>query len=405
MRSFLSLFKKKKKNNKNKGNKGNKCDHATKTDHHHHHHHMTQRTHLYKESPWLPKGHYDGQRRHSIHDVAVGYSQELQHKLPLPAARRPRSSSAHPHSKSTNSDHDHVIESGPTEHPSTYWQVASDLHIEMITENTSLSPHEREALLSSMIKPSAPYLLLAGDIGVVGTMRGRAHYRAFLQRQSEQFQHVLVIAGNHEFYSKGDVTVSEVLDIMESYGASLRNVTFLHRSTVTLGNTRVIGATLWSDIAREKERMIASSISDFQHMYVWPDLQYDRGKSLNGGGVCITIDDVRFWHHIDVAFIQRQLREAETLGEKVIVMTHHAPMLTGTSHPRFQGGPLQSAFATDLSNLFHNHPTSLKAWVFGHTHYCCDQKVGEHGARLIANQRDYYWSTSQDYKNDFVFSL
>ena len=70
----------------------------------------------------------------------------------------------------------------------TEFQIASDLHLEIISESKTFS---------DLIEPVAPILLLCGDIGNPSTDR----YVSFLEWCSDNFETVVAIACNHEFYS------------------------------------------------------------------------------------------------------------------------------------------------------------------------------------------------------------
>jgi hypothetical protein len=70
------------------------------------------------------------------------------------------------------------------------FQYVSDIHLETY-QNTS------KVLFKTILKPSAPYLALCGDIGYPGAQL----YKPFLEYCSKHFEHVFYIAGNHEFYN------------------------------------------------------------------------------------------------------------------------------------------------------------------------------------------------------------
>ena len=68
-------------------------------------------------------------------------------------------------------------------------QIASDLHIEYINQPIDVD---------DFIKPVAPILVLAGDIGSL-YLYDQLH--KFLSDLSNKFKHILYIPGNHEFYT------------------------------------------------------------------------------------------------------------------------------------------------------------------------------------------------------------
>src|SRR5947208_562344 len=67
-------------------------------------------------------------------------------------------------------------------------QVMSDLHLEAERSYSNFDiPH------------SAPYLILAGDIGCLLEYK---NYLGFLSHQCTRFEHVYLVLGNHEFYGR-----------------------------------------------------------------------------------------------------------------------------------------------------------------------------------------------------------
>eukprot|EP00961_Rhodomonas_salina_P282238 3813531-Rhodomonas_salina.1 len=73
-------------------------------------------------------------------------------------------------------------------------QIASDLHLEFIRTDCG-----GELDMDNIVVPSAPILILLGDIGIPTN----ALYREFLLHQAGRFEAVLVLTGNHEFYDCG----------------------------------------------------------------------------------------------------------------------------------------------------------------------------------------------------------
>lgn len=73
----------------------------------------------------------------------------------------------------------------------TKLQYVSDIHLETHNNNTSTE------LFKTILKPSAPYLALCGDIGYPGAPL----YESFLKYCSDNFEHVFYVAGNHEYYN------------------------------------------------------------------------------------------------------------------------------------------------------------------------------------------------------------
>lgn len=117
-------------------------------------------------------------------------------------------------------------------------QIASDLHI----ENCIHDKNNIKQLFNTIIHPSAPTLALLGDIGVVGdnSINGYQAYKDFLLEASDRFERVIVIAGNHEYYSTEDLKISysTIEELINNICASRRNLYFLQRNSilVNVGN-------------------------------------------------------------------------------------------------------------------------------------------------------------------------
>jgi predicted MPP superfamily phosphohydrolase len=103
--------------------------------------------------------------------------------------------------------------------------ILSDLHLEF-------APHQvdRHAI------QSADVVVLAGDI-FTGT-QGIAW-----ARQSFPSQHIVYVAGNHEFYGH---YWDQLLDQLRDE-ARIHCVDFLENESVTIDGIRFLGATLWTD--------------------------------------------------------------------------------------------------------------------------------------------------------------
>lgn len=83
-------------------------------------------------------------------------------------------------------------------------------------------------------------------------------------------------------------------------------------------------------------------------------------------------------HAADRAWLEGEIERAKQDGVQLVVVTHHAPSMQGTSHPMFDASPLAHAFGTPMDNLL---APPVAAWVYGHTHYSTwqERKAAGHG--------------------------
>ena len=257
-------------------------------------------------------------------------------------------------------------------------QVVSDLHIEFYRHILKVPAH-------SIIQPQAPILALLGDIGLACTDL----LRDFLYRQADRFEHVLFLAGNHEYYNRDNTTysITEQMTWMRRICSEKDNLHFMDRSSIVLNGVLILGTTLWSDIPDETLFKAEQSLNDYNLSYNHAPGQAPRK---------LTARETRREYRKNVAWIRSKLMEAKEKDQKVVILTHHTPLMKGTSHPRYEGNDLNCCFSSDLRSLIIHAGPPLVAWACGHTHYNFDMMVGNN-VRVFSNQRGYKHEPRKDY--------
>jgi predicted phosphodiesterase len=244
------------------------------------------------------------------------------------------------------------------------FQILSDLHLEV-----------GQQYFSFKIPPSAPYLILAGDIG---RLIDYDSYLAFLATQTAQFDQVFLILGNHEFYGLSFPVGLEEARKLEHEAVLGGKLILLHRKRFDVPNseTTILGCTLWSKVPEDAKDVVRMKVKDFEKIEGWAvdDHNVAHESDLN-------------WLNDQVQAIQQQ-NKSRAKGEarrNVLVVTHHAPSMQETSCPRNVNNPWTSAFATDL--LEDGNWGDVQVWVFGHTHFTTEFE--KYGIRILSNQRGY----------------
>lgn len=241
--------------------------------------------------------------------------------------------------------------------PRSHFQIMSDLHLEIGQQYPDF-----------MIPPKAPYLILAGDIG---RLKDYQMYLQFLQRQCAVFTKVFLVLGNHEFFGVSRARGLELAGFLENEPACHGKLYLLHRTRVDLDDLNIVmlGCTLHSKIPSKVQLMVQMKVSDFHQIENW------------------TVDDHNAEHQSDVIWLQQEVSKIRTDSprRRVLVITHHAPTIKGTSKPVDVGSPLGSAFATEL--LRTRHLADVQCWIFGHTH--CSTEFKRRRVWLVSNQRGY----------------
>lgn len=236
-------------------------------------------------------------------------------------------------------------------------QLVSDLHIEMLRRPPK-------------IPVNAPCIALLGDIGVAGTKM----YAAFVRSLSEKFETVLILAGNHEFY--GGEYEERKYD-MRRLADSLPNVRFLDCESVNLGGVEVLGCTLWSHVPPPAREVVRNTLNDYRVIEML-DIGAEEPRPL-------LVTDTNAMHRREATFLWKEIAAAKETGQTLLVLTHHSPLIRGTSHPEYEGLPTNHGFSTDLSELM---GSPVAAWVYGHTHFNPSELV-VNGTRVLANQKGY----------------
>ncbi len=218
----------------------------------------------------------------------------------------------------------------------------SDLHLEHLKSHESLPkiiPKEQSSIKN--------ILLLAGDIGDPMTER----FWKFIQQVCEQFFRVFFVCGNHEFYGHG---IEEVYITLreQTFYRSLWNFIVCNNRAITIDDRiTLLGTTLWSEVPDEASESVLNHLNDYR-------LITDFKGGLKG------LQEQNRLHNSHKAFLIEQLQNIPD-NHKVIVMTHHAPLMEYTSHPKFNGNVTNCAFSSALQSLV----DKADIWVYGHTHY------------------------------------
>lgn len=234
-------------------------------------------------------------------------------------------------------------------------QYFSDIHLEMydLCKVIRLLRH---------VPIKAPLCVLAGDIGYPASKQ----YEVFLKWISNKFEHVFLITGNHEYYSK-DLTKEEndqkIKDLI--YENEWKNIHFLHPSNPSFDlpdtNIRFIGSTLWTSIEEGSQ-----VLNDAYHIKDW---SYQKQNE---------------WHFSEKAFLQNEIEKAKVEKKRVVVITHHLPSLQ-LIHPKYRKyGDFNKLFASSIDELI-SDPVLL--WIYGHTHTPMEMEMN--GVKTVTNPIGY----------------
>ncbi len=235
------------------------------------------------------------------------------------------------------------------------FQYASDLHLEMFTNLV--------AVTESNLIPSAPILILAGDIDKIKN-KGVSRTSAF-KYFSDNWEQVYIIPGNHEFYDS-----ERIIHAFELDHQVFPNVKYLNNVMLELDGVEFYFTTLWSKC---NSNLIEDYITDFKICF-WGDEKY------------------RWTHHN-----QFHQRAVEWLDESLskpkskprVVVSHFVPSNEVNAYPDSDdliiGPMIKSYFVAQLDEYLKKW--DIDYWIYGHNHWNNDVDV--FGIKFRSNMLGY----------------
>ncbi|SEN59385.1 metallophosphoesterase [Nitrosomonas marina] len=182
---------------------------------------------------------------------------------------------------------------------------------------------------------------------------------------------VLYIAGNHEYYTRTPKDREE--DAFKKWlSTNHPNVTFLRDESISIDGIHFFGGTMWTDFDGGNEqamRIAEYQVNDFKLIKNPDSSPFKPADTLPLHG----------------RYVKELLKWLETdLTGPRVVISHHAPVMN--PHTKFTGSPLTPAFTSlDMLEIIKKYQPAL--WIYGHTHECDDQMIGN--TRIISNQLGY----------------
>ncbi len=266
-------------------------------------------------------------------------------------------------------------------------QLASDLHL--------------ERNFDFVLRPTAgaEVLVLAGDVGsyqsgsaLTGSDFGLQRFSPV--RDGNTWKAVLFVPGNHEYdLLEFHATKDRLRETCESLG-----IIWLDRQVVTIGQTRFIGTTLWSDFDAESRVLAMRSGRNWQESD--PDATIKRKKAFRAANHYLRKNTTRMSGQPMLAEDMRPvalecqawLRGAldTSFTGTTVVVTHFAPSLQ-SADPRYGLGPGTAGFCNSLEDLM----VKADIWMHGHLHchndYCVQgiQDGREYRCRVVSNPLGY----------------
>ena len=196
-------------------------------------------------------------------------------------------------------------------------------------------------------------------------------YRKFLEQVSVQFKHVIMIAGNHEFYHG---RWYQALDTLRHECNQFANVYFLEDQVKEIDDVMFVGSTLWTDMNKNDwytKYQVKNGMSDFRII-----------KNDKNNYHSLHPDDVIVRHAKSLEFIKTTVANT---SKKVVVVTHHAPSDLSIAECYKDQQLMNGAYRTNLEDFVMD--SNINLWCHGHTHHSFDYMLGN--TRIVCNPRGY----------------
>ena len=247
-------------------------------------------------------------------------------------------------------------------------QIVSDLHIEFRNDDI---PNPLK-----YITPTAPVLVLAGDIGSLYKIN---QLNGFLKLLCPHFDIVVYVPGNHEFYTTQNyepLSMSKLMNRLYEIEREIPNLYILNQASIIVGDVCITGCTLWSN----------------------PDLPIPK-FIVRIYGMNTEIYTKKFEN--DVKYINKMVDHCSQNNLKLVVITHYCPTYDVIDEYKMKDRYV-SLYVSKLDHMLDKQ--KIDTWVCGHIHRNFDV-IAKGGTRIIGNQSGKPKDRITDYKKDCVIEV
>ena len=260
-----------------------------------------------------------------------------------------------------------MSETGPVSKmpESTRLQILSDLHIERCFPTVPR--------FEDFEYVGSDTCVLAGDVGRTSNW---LQYVAFIARVCDRFKRVILIAGNHEYYSS-ILDVEYIKKELMRLTTMFPNLVFLDDSYIELHDCVVFGTTLWTQLPH------GFDLSKYHYPIVVENSVGDRHP--------ITSEDWNYMHATSLRALPETMTYAMEKNKPLIVISHFSPVFEESLRVDY-------VCTTDAAIAKKNHlycnrlyhmlkKENVHTWVYGHTGQNADY-VSPRGTRVVSRQLD-----------------
>lgn len=202
----------------------------------------------------------------------------------------------------------------------------------------------------------ADVLILAGDIYLIRRMTYDldSRFTEFMDNITGEFEHVIYVAGNHEYYDSSIYDIKKLRDAVKMY----KNVHVLDTQSITINNINFIGGTMWTDMNKDD-----------------PVLKLQAPRIMNDFTV---IDDFSPDYTVSAFKVFNDYLQSHKPVD--VVVTHHGPSW-GCVSDEFKSSYYNPLYVSDVD------VSDVKFWIYGHLHG--GKSFEQDGCQILHNSRGY----------------
>jgi predicted phosphohydrolase len=209
--------------------------------------------------------------------------------------------------------------------------------------------------------------VLCGDVVIAKDID---KYHSSIQTASKEYESVVVIAGNHEFYG---MEWHKTHQVLQEFYSAFPNVLYLNNTHCEINGIWWYGSTVWTHIQPQEGLVCESMMNDYRLIKYYSKGVYRKLRA----------SDTTYQHQYSIRALQEFLDQHKS--DKVVVLSHHAPTHLSV-HPQYSGNALNVCYHNNLGNFILSNP-QVQLWLHGHTHHECDYLIGN--TRVVCNPRGY----------------
>jgi len=252
------------------------------------------------------------------------------------------------------------------------FQLLSDIYLEY---------YKKLPDIGKILKPSAPNLILAGNICYIKS----PNFIPFFEKISPLYQHIFYILGEHEYFMDIEHTMYSLkeMEITAIDNLShLDNIHIIQNDFIKINNIVIIGSTLWSYISKKDMvgdicRLTNTDFINFKNR-LWIDPTITNKIHLKYKKY---VDDLLFGFE----------------NYKKLVVTHFLPSFKCIPQ-KLKYDPLNKSYYSNCDHIVEK----ADVWCAGHSFKHAIHNIK--GTPVYINPMGYLWKNN-NYKKDFIFHI